>query len=249
MQQELSAFAARNSPVYPPGFTVGMHLTPIDDLHLSPPGESPMSPRGDKTLLAALVAIAALVIASASFNFVALMTARAAQRAIETGVRKAMGALRSQLIIQFLGEAVIYVALAMALAVALAKGALPHVNSVLKQKIAFSLLGDPALLGALLLNYRRVGLMAGAYPAFVLSAFRPAAVLKGTLVQGATAGISSPRASRSAVRHHDRPGHYSCNDLAPDAVLTQEPTSSGRFQHPSYRQRLRPFRPSVSRTR
>src|ERR1700723_3017333 len=115
MQQELSAFATHNSDtstVYPPGFTVGLHLTPIGDLHLSPSGESPLSPRGDRTLLAALAVIAVLIITSASFHFVTLMTARAAQRAIETGVRKAAGALRSQLIIQFLGEAVIYVALA-----------------------------------------------------------------------------------------------------------------------------------------
>ena len=178
-----------HSTVYPPGFTVGLHLTPIGDLHLSPPGESPMSPRGDRTLLAALVAIAVLIITSASFNFVTLMTARAAQRAIETGVRKAAGALRSQLIIQFLGEAVIYVALAMVLAVALTEVSLPRVNSVLKQKIAFNYLGDPALLGALLVTTVGLGLMAGAYPAFVLSAYRPAAVLKGTLVQGATGGI------------------------------------------------------------
>lgn len=189
MQQDLSAFATRNSTVYPPGFTVGLHLTPIGDLHLSPPADSsPLSPRGDRTLLAALVAIAVLIIASASFNFVALMTARAAQRAIETGVRKAVGALRSQLIVQFLGEAVIYVALAMALAVALAKVSLPHVNAFLNRKIAFSSLGDPALLGALMVTTVGLGLMAGAYPAFVLSAYRPAAVLKGTLVQGATAG-------------------------------------------------------------
>jgi putative ABC transport system permease protein len=192
MQQELSAFAAHNSntsTVYPPGFTVGLHLTTIGDLHLSPPGESPMSPRGDRTLLAALVAIAVLIIASASFNFVALTTARAAQRAIETGVRKAAGALRSQLIIQFLGEAVIYVALAMALAVALTEVLLPQMNSVLKQKIAFNYLSDPALSSALLVTTIGLGLMAGAYPAFVLSAYRPAAVLKGTLVQGATGGI------------------------------------------------------------
>jgi putative ABC transport system permease protein len=188
MQQDLSAFATRNSPVYPPGFAVGLHLTPIGDLHLSPPAESPMSPRGDRTLLAALVAIAVLIIASASFNFVALMTARAAQRAIETGVRKAVGALRSQLIAQFLGEAVIYVGLAMALAVALTKVSLPHANAFLKQKIALGSLGDPALLGALMVTTVGLGLMAGAYPAFVLSAYRPAAVLKGTLVQGATAG-------------------------------------------------------------
>ena len=192
MQQELSAFAIHNSDtsaVYPPGFTVGLHLTPLGDLHLSPPGASPMSPRGDRTLLAALVAIAGLIITAASFNFVALMTVRAARRAIETGVRKAAGALRSQLIIQFLAEAVMYVALAMALAVALTELSLPQINSVLKQKVTFNYLGDPALLGALLLATIGLGLMAGVYPAFVLSAYRPAAVLKGTLVQGATGGI------------------------------------------------------------
>src|ERR1700733_4072770 len=84
MQQALSAFATHNSDtstVYPPGFTVGLHLTPIGELHLSPPGVAPMSPRGDRTLLAALVAIAVLITTSASFNFVTLMTARAAQRA------------------------------------------------------------------------------------------------------------------------------------------------------------------------
>ena len=191
MQQALSAFATHNSDtstVYPPGFTVGLHLTPMGELHLSPPGASSMSPRGDRTLLAALVAIAVLIIISASFNFVTLMTARAAQRAIETGVRKAAGALRSQLIIQFLGEAVFHVAFAMLLAMALTGLLLPWMNSVLKQKIAFNDLGDPALLGALLVAAIGLGLMAGAYPAFVLSAYRPAAVLKGTLVQGATGG-------------------------------------------------------------
>jgi len=192
MQQALSAFATHNSDtstVYPPGFTLGLHLTPIGELHLSPAGISPISPRGDRTLLAALIAIAVLIITSASFNFVTLMTARAAQRAIETGIRKAAGALRSQLIIQFLGEAIIYVAFAMVLAVALTELLLPWMNSVLKQKIAFNDLGDPALLAALLVTTVGLGLTAGAYPAFVLSAYRPAAVLKGTLVQGATGGI------------------------------------------------------------
>lgn len=189
LRQELSAFAARNATMYPPGFTVGLHLMPISDLHLSPPGVSPMSPRGDRTLLSGLVAIAILIITSASFNFVALMTARAGQRAIETGVRKAAGALRSQLMVQFLGEAIIYVALAMVLAVALAVVLLPKVNSVLKQEVAVRYLAQPALLGVLLLATTGLGLMAGAYPAFVLSAYRPAAVLKGGGVHGATGGV------------------------------------------------------------
>jgi putative ABC transport system permease protein len=189
LRQELSAFATHDAPVYPPGFTVGLHLMPIGDLHLSPPGESPMSPRGDRSHLIALVAIGLLIIISASFNFVSLMTARTAQRAIETGVRKASGALRSQLIIQFLGEAITYVALAMAVAVALSEVLLPRVNSVLKQRIAFDYLGDPVLLCSLLLTTVLLGLLAGAYPAFVLSAYRPAAVLKGTLSHGVSGGI------------------------------------------------------------
>jgi len=189
MQQQLSTFATHDSPVYPPGFTVGLHLTAIGDLHLSPSGASPMSPRGDKTLLTALSVIAILIIASASFNFVTLMTARAARRTIETGVRKAVGALRYQLIVQFLGEAVIYIALATVLAVAVTEVSLPWMNSVLKRRIAFNYLGDPALLGALVLTIVALALMAGAYPAFVLSAYRPSVVLKGTLVQGATGGI------------------------------------------------------------
>ena len=189
MKQELTAYSTHNAPVYPPGFTMGLHLTAIGDLHLSPSGgNTQMSPRGDETLLAALIAIAILIIASASFNFVALMTARAGQRAKETGVRKALGAFRSQLIVQFLGEAVIYVALAMALAIALTEFSLPQLNSVLKQRIAFNYLGDPTLWGALLVATAGLGLMAGSYPAFVLSAYRPAAVLKGTLVQGTTGG-------------------------------------------------------------
>jgi putative ABC transport system permease protein len=189
LQQALSAFATRDSPVYPPGFKVGLHLTAIGELHLSPSGESPLSPRGDRRLLAALAVIAVLIITSASFNFVTLMTARAAQRAIETGVRKVAGALRRQLMIQFLGEAVIYVALAMVLAVALTEILLPWMTSVLRRTIAFHYLGDPAILGALLVTTVGLGLMAGAYPAFVSSAYRPAAVLKGTLVQGAPGGI------------------------------------------------------------
>jgi putative ABC transport system permease protein len=148
-----------------------------------------MSPRGDRSHLIALVAIGLLIIISASFNFVSLMTARAAQRAIETGVRKASGALRGQLIIQFLGEAIIYVALAMAAAVALSQVMLPRVNSALKQRIAFDYLGDPVIVCSLLITTVLLGLLAGAYPAFLLSAYRPAAVLKGTPAQGGSHGI------------------------------------------------------------
>src|SRR6202012_1544206 len=66
---------------------------------------------------------------------------------------------------------------------------LPRVNSVLKQRIAFDYLGNPLLLCSLLLTTVLLGLLAGAYPAFVLSAYRPAAVVKGTFAQGVSGGI------------------------------------------------------------
>jgi putative ABC transport system permease protein len=159
------------------------------ELHLSPAGDQPLSPRGDRTLLAALAAIAILITVSASFNFVALMTARSAQRAIETGVRKAAGARRRQLIVQFLGESVLYVALAMLLALALTEVLLPAMNAILKQRVAFHDLSSPAWWGGLLAATAAVGVLAGIHPAFVLSAFRPAAVLKGALLQGTGGGI------------------------------------------------------------
>ena len=189
LREDLADFAIQNAQVYPPGFTVGLHLTPIADLHLAPPSALSLSPRGDRTILHALIAIAVLVVAAASFNFVALTTARASQRAIETGVRKSSGALRAQLIIQFLGEAIVYVILAMALGIALSQSLLPQLNAVLNQKIAFSSLGDFSVLGALLIATIVLGLAAGAYPAFVLSAYRPAEVLKGTFVSSSSGGF------------------------------------------------------------
>ena len=191
LRQDLSVFATHDSStstVYPPGFTVGLHLIPIGDLHLSPPAAFMMSPRGDRTLLTALAAVAVLITTSAAFNFVSLMTAQAVRRAIETGVRKAAGALRRQLIAQFLGEAVIHVSLAMVLAVALTEVLLPWVNSVLNERIEFDYLGHPVFLGALLVATIGLALLAGAYPSFVLSGYRPAAVLKGVLVKGPTGG-------------------------------------------------------------
>jgi putative ABC transport system permease protein len=98
-------------------------------------------------------------------------------------VRKAAGAGRRDLIVQFLGEAMVYVLLAGVLAIALAELLLPAFNLLLQRKLVFDYLGDPALAVTILGVFLATGLLAGAYPAFVLSAFRPAATLKGGLVQ------------------------------------------------------------------
>jgi putative ABC transport system permease protein len=192
--QHLPAFAAHD---YPPSSLQGavrtFQLTPLAGLHLAPPSETPATQiglRGDLGALSALAAIGVLIVVSASINFVTLMTARAGRRAVEVGVRKATGARRGELIVQFLGEAMLYVVLAVALAVAATELLLPLVNAKLGRTIVFDYLRDPVLAAALVGGTLALGVLAGAWPALVLSAFQPAAVLKGAPVQGAAGELA-----------------------------------------------------------
>jgi putative ABC transport system permease protein len=122
--------------------------------------------------------VALVVLLIACINFMNLTTARSTQRAREVGVRKVVGAKRSQLIVQFLGESVLLTALAMLLAVALVEIILPFFASFLEKPLTFSL-ANAQMLGVLVAGVVVVGLLAGSYPAFYLSQFRPAEVLKG----------------------------------------------------------------------
>jgi len=124
----------------------------------------------------------------ACINFVNLMTARASRRAVEVGVRKVAGAGRGDLIIQFIGESLLYVILGMAVAMALVEQLLPPLNAFLDRAIRFDWRQDLSLAGALLLLVFGVGILAGSYPAFVLSAFRPASVLKSGLFRARSSG-------------------------------------------------------------
>jgi putative ABC transport system permease protein len=156
-------------------------------VHLDPvPGA--FASETDPAVLAAIGVIGALIVIVAAINFVTLMTARAARRAVEVGVRKALGAERRDLVMQFMGEALAYVAVALVAAVAIVELALPAMNGVLQRKMGFDYVGDPALAAGMLGVAAVVGLLAGIYPALVLSAFRPALVLKGGPIEAAGGG-------------------------------------------------------------
>jgi putative ABC transport system permease protein len=161
-----------------------LRLKPLAAIHLEPAlGDS--KPGVDVKVIAGLAVIGVLIVAVAGINFVTLMTARATRRAVEVGVRKAAGADRRDLMVQFIGEALVYVLLALVLAVALAEALLPVVNAALQRKMAFNYLSDPTLIVTMVVVTVFTGLAAGVYPALVLSAFHPAAVLKGGPVVGA----------------------------------------------------------------
>lgn len=166
----------------------GMHLKPLTSIHLEPADGGDPKPGADVKVLGGIGVIGLLILIVAGINFVTLMTARAARRATEVGVRKALGARRRDLIVQFMGEALIYVGVALVMGIALAELLLPGVSAALQRKLEFSYLSDPALLATMIGAALATGLLAGIYPALVLSSFRPSSVLKGGPVVTAGGG-------------------------------------------------------------
>jgi len=153
----------------------------LTQIHLSPSNQEIFNSKSavDPAILAAIAAVGVLIVVVAAINFVTLMTARAARRAVEVGVRKAAGASRRDLVVQFMGEALLYVAASGILALSLAELLMPAFNAFLQRKMTFDYLHDPGLGLSVLGGMVGIALLAGAYPALVLSGFRPAAVLKG----------------------------------------------------------------------
>ena len=132
--------------------------------------------------------IGTFVLLLACINFMNLSTARSEQRAKEVGIRKTMGSLRSQLIAQFLGESVLLALLAFLLAAGLAYLSLPFFNGIAAKHLQFP--ADSPAFWALALGFTLLtGILAGSYPAFYLSAFRPVKVLKGIFRAGRAATL------------------------------------------------------------
>jgi putative ABC transport system permease protein len=171
----------------------GRHLQlsvmPVTAIHLAPAAMAgPMKAGADLAAVYALIGVGCLIVLAASMNFVNLMTARAARRAVEVGVRRVSGAWHRNLVLQFMGESLIYVMFGMVAALALTAAVLPGFNAFLSRTIGFDYGRDPALMAATAGLVLLIGALAGFYPAVVLARIRPAAVLKGK-AQKAGSGI------------------------------------------------------------
>ena len=165
---------------------VGFALQPMKDIYLTSNFLFEASPNGDGNAVRFLLIIGCLVLIIAWFNYVNLSTARAETRAKEVGMRKVVGSTRRQLIGQFLTEAFLLNILAIGTALVAAQLLMPYFQVLVGKTIPLTLFSDPVLwlgiLGVLVLGT----LLAGLYPAFVLSAFKPIQVLKSTtFVRGA----------------------------------------------------------------
>jgi putative ABC transport system permease protein len=153
-------------------------LTRFQDAHLTTDRYFGMKPPGSWTTLYGMIAIGTLILLVACFNFMNLATARATMRAREISLRKCMGARRDQLVVQFLGEAVLMAILALALALALAEMLLPSYGDFMGRPLEIHYLTDWPLMLSVLGVAILAGLLSGFYPALVLSGFRPAATLR-----------------------------------------------------------------------
>jgi putative ABC transport system permease protein len=167
------------------GFSKTLHLELIKDVYLhSAVGQSPRI-----KYIYVIASIATFILVLACINFMNLSTARAGKRAAEIGVRKVMGAFRSTLIRHILGEAMIIVLLAIAVSIMLVQLTLPYFNYLTSKTISFNSGNAAYFAVALLILAVVTGLLAGSYPAFYLSSFQPAQVLKGKLALGSSTGL------------------------------------------------------------
>ena len=160
---------------------IAYETVPITHWHLNSAYENAKNTGGRIDYVLLFIVIGILVVMMAVINFVNLTTARASLRAKEIGIRKVTGAVRSSLLIQFMGEAFVMVLVAFTVAMVGTQLLLPLFNLVLGESIPFSLLTWPVPLyiGGFLIA---VALLAGVYPALVLSSFQPAKILKGITI-------------------------------------------------------------------
>ena len=156
------------------------YLQPLTKIHLAPGRLGDMPGHGNAQYVNTFFIIAILILVVACINFMNLATARSAKRAREIGLRKVAGALRGQLVVQFLSESVMVSFLSLSLALVLVQLLLPVFNGLANRKLTLDFTNPQlwvSLLGIALLT----GLISGSYPALFLSGFSPAKVLKGNV--------------------------------------------------------------------
>ncbi len=166
------------------GRTYTMSLQPLLNIHLSPQLRGEFGTIGSTVYIVTFSAIAVCVLLIACINFINLSTARSARRFKEIGLRKVLGALRSQLVRQFLGETFLLSFIALFFALLFVELSLPLFNQLANKQMTFSFLSNGSVFPVIAAITLFVGFSAGAYPAFYLSQFKPVDSLKNKQTTG-----------------------------------------------------------------
>jgi putative ABC transport system permease protein len=164
------------------------HIVNVKDVHLGKAQAGAMRPGNDRGTIITFAIIALLILGMAVVNFTNLATARASQRAREVALRKVLGATRKQLIFQFVGESMLIATVAMLVALALVELLVPPFSGFLDASLELNYFGAGGIALPVLLLVLVVGGLGGLYPAFFLSRFQPASVLKANKSSAETPG-------------------------------------------------------------
>ena len=164
------------------------YLQPLRDIHLHSDLSVEFEPNGSIKYVYIFSAIAFFILLIACINFMNLSTARSASRSREVGIRKVVGSYRRQLIGQFLAESIFLSLIALFFAMVFVELILPAFNKLAEKNLQTFYLDNWPLLAALVGLALFVGVIAGSYPAFILSGFKPISVLKGRASAGARSG-------------------------------------------------------------
>ncbi|MGD8538391.1 MAG: ABC transporter permease [Candidatus Aminicenantes bacterium] len=154
-------------------------LQPITDIHLHSHMLHEIEPNSDPRYITIFAVIAIFILLIACINFMNLSTARSSIRAREVGMRKVLGSASAQLIRQFLVESTLMSLFSLALALALVELLLPLFNSITGKAISLPFFSQWWLLPGIIVVMLFIGVLAGIYPAFVLTSFHPISVLRG----------------------------------------------------------------------
>lgn len=180
LQTQLPAFADKYyHPNRPVGETVQLELQPLTDIHLYSNFDNEMNPNGSIFSVYLFSVVAVLILVIACVNFMNLSTARSTERAREVGMRKALGADRSQLFFQFMGESFLMSFIALLISILLVYLVLPFFNEFIDKQLALDFLNRPFFLIGFVVFVIAVGFFSGIYPSIFLSGLKPTRVLKG----------------------------------------------------------------------
>ncbi len=196
LEEKLPDFVVKHysdAPSWFPKLSLG--LQPLADIHLRSDFDNEAGKLSAITYLYLFAALAFFIITVACINFMNLATARSQHRAREVGVRKVIGGMRSQLVLQFISESVILALIATVGAIVLIEFFLPTFNTLVQKELYLDYSSDRLLLAGFFLLALCVGIAAGSYPAFFLSRFQPVEVLKG----GLRTGVSGARLRQFVV--------------------------------------------------
>ena len=184
LEKKMQTIYKKNESVLKVGFV----LQPLAKVHLYSNFLADIPGHGNAQNVYIFMVVAVFILVVACLNFMNLATARAARRAKEVGLRKVVGAVRPHLIGQFLAESLIVALLALVLALLIIYIVLPSFNTLGGKNLALDFTNSKIIIGLLGIT-TITGLLAGSYPAFYLSGFVPATVLKGNLKAGGSGSL------------------------------------------------------------